>query len=895
MVNVSIGLVGGQQRMSTWVATLAAGLVLFGCGGGDDDSGGNTPSGGSGNAAGSGGSSGKGGSGGSNGVSSGDSGSGGSIGGSGGKGGAGGTGGGSGGSNGGSSAKGGTGGSNAGTGGSSGGNVEGEPHTLSGSGDFEVTDDGGDTVAVVSWLSGNNAVVGVSGASLPDDAPDAFEDVTGLRIDFADATTSLTLKFVAPEDANADEYVVVVDTAYSRQVHPVSLSSGSEGTFLTYATNRDASIVLVKLHPAAGCTEVSSGGTFSSPSALAELESTYRVTTGVNVSGSSFTTLESLHCLLVADEGLQIRDTNIESTAGLESFAAASELRFVNNQLLTTASLPQFFAGGFSLRESPLLEETNVDLLDGASVSVVENGEAASGTELSFKRLVRALTLDLEHNPELASLKGFKALAGTDGLTLYDNDSLESLAGLESLARAGVLEIRDNDALLDVDALEALETVVISPESVTGGDGASIDENPALESIHLPALTKLGEEGTGSLEVRSNGALVSLTAPKLEQLQQVTLGGNGNASHALKTDFSALETLKTLNISGNAGLRSLSGFGSLSQVTDTLTISDNELLASLDGLQALKGVKALTVQSNASLEVIAELEALKNVSGAITVTANATLTSLSFPALAVVQDGITITANNVLENVEVDGIKTTKQLSVQSNGATDTTLTLSFAKLQTVLGSFTIGQNPGLKDLDGFGALRSVDGTLSLSANIALENLAGFGALETVSGTFVIVNNSALPDTDGLSSLERVEALTVYGNTKLETLTLPAATTVTSITLGSGSMPALESVSADTLATLTNLTVTQCGSSGKPLTLSFQELESITGTLSISYNPGLESLDGFPALDLVGTYYVTNNAALPTCEAVELRDRVDGVHAISAVNIGGNLADTCTP
>jgi hypothetical protein len=137
--------------------------------------------------------------------------------------------------------------------------------------------------------------------------------------------------------------------------------------------------------------------------------------------------------------------------------------------------------------------------------------------------------------------------------------------------------------------------------------------------------------------------------------------------------------------------------------------------------------------------------------------------------------------------------------------------------------------------------------------------------------------------------------VTVYANAKLKTLSLPAATTITSITLGSGSMPALESVSADTLATLTNLTVTQCGSSGKPLTLSFQELESITGTLSISQNAGLESLDGFPALDLVGTYYVTNNAALPTCEAVELHDRVNGVHTISSSNIGGNLADTCMP
>ena len=81
--------------------------------------------------------------------------------------------------------------------------------------------------------------------------------------------------------------------------------------------------------------------------------------------------------------------------------------------------------------------------------------------------------LELEHNPELASLKGFKALAGTDGLSVYDNDSLASLEGLESLARVGVLVVRDNDALLDVDALEAFETAVIGPESVTGGDGVT--------------------------------------------------------------------------------------------------------------------------------------------------------------------------------------------------------------------------------------------------------------------------------------------------------------------------------------------------------------------------------------------------------------------------------------
>jgi len=138
--------------------------------------------------------------------------------------------------------------------------------------------------------------------------------------------------------------------------------------------------------------------------------------------------------------------------------------------------------------------------------------------------------------------------------------------------------------------------------------------------------------------------------------------------------------------------------------------------------------------------------------------------------------------------------------------------------------------------------------------------------------------------------------LTISNNAELESVALPSATTIDDLQLGaSGSMPLLESVSADKLATLMALKVYQCGSTTSTLTPSFKKLQSVSGAFFIGSNPALESLSGFPALDRVGSFDVASNAKLPTCEATALRDRIQAVHVIPTITIASNFADSCTP
>jgi hypothetical protein len=177
-------------------------------------------------------------------------------------------------------------------------------------------------------------------------------------------------------------------------------------------------------------------------------------------------------------------------------------------------------------------------------------------------------------------------------------------------------------------------------------------------------------------------------------------------------------------------------------------------------------------------------------------------------------------------------------------------------------------------------------------------------------------HNPSLVDLD-LSSLEDANSDIAVVGTAIESLALP------SFESGNLRIGENESLIEITAAELSKLYFIELYSNPSLTTVSFDSLSEITGEVYIDSCPALTSLDAFAGLTGVGEYsdqwpdfgglIVTNNsgltslgltswtqltgelriqdnAALPTCQATELRDalEIDGTVCIS-----GNAADTC--
>lgn len=137
------------------------------------------------------------------------------------------------------------------------------------------------------------------------------------------------------------------------------------------------------------------------------------------------------------------------------------------------------------------------------------------------------------------------------------------------------------------------------------------------------------------------------------------------------------------------------------------------------------------------------------------------------------------------------------------------------------------------------GDLAALSGYVEVAGDLTIESteltdLSGLECLEAVDGSLYIQTNSLLTDITALAALEAVGGLVCIRDN-----------------------------------------VTQIG-----------------GVLGIDANPALVSLAGLGSLTtLDGNLWILSNAALPTCEATDLRDQL--VDFTDPICILGNQADTC--
>lgn len=212
--------------------------------------------------------------------------------------------------------------------------------------------------------------------------------------------------------------------------------------------------------------------------------------------------------------------------------------------------------------------------------------------------------------------------------------------------------------------------------------------------------------------------------------------------------LSELVRVGGLRIANNENLTDVDGLSSLEVITgkvgdpETLVISGNPMLGSLDGFSSLTSINGFfRIDHNASLQTIKGFPLISQVEY-LNINNNPSLKSLEgFTSLASVRGrwaAFDISNNAALESI---------------NG---------FSSLTEIIGIpycyAEISNNPSLKNINGLSALSSVDGglpaSLAIENNLMLENIDGLSSLKLLPyaniPTITIANNPSLRRCCGL-------------------------------------------------------------------------------------------------------------------------------------------------
>jgi hypothetical protein len=215
------------------------------------------------------------------------------------------------------------------------------------------------------------------------------------------------------------------------------------------------------------------------------------------------------------------------------------------------------------------------------------------------------------------------------------------------------------------------------------------------------------------------------------------------------TDLSSLNNLTSVYFGikiESTHITSLAGLENLEYVGSYFIIKNNSLLTSISQLSNLNSVN-ISISFNNSLTSLEGLNNLTSSSG-INIADNPSLTSIS--ALS----GITFISNHLL--------------IVRNNNLTSLN---GLNNLTNLDGSLVIGGNNSLTSLSGLDNLQSVAHYLDILFNMQLTSIEALNNLEAIWGSLSIQGNNSLTTLSGLSNLSYVEQISITQNEVLTDIT----------------------------------------------------------------------------------------------------------------------------
>jgi hypothetical protein len=235
---------------------------------------------------------------------------------------------------------------------------------------------------------------------------------------------------------------------------------------------------------------------------------------------------------------------------------------------------------------------------------------------------------------------------------------------------------------------------------------------------------------TGALEIRGStladlSGLESLTSVNELRMGPASPLSFGNAGNPALVSLHGLEHLKgvqNIRIEGNPLLTDLSALSGLTFVTSDLEITNNNKLASLEGLHNIVRAGDVDVSSNAALTSLSGLRGLTAV------------------------DGFTLSQNTLIENFE--GMQALTYFGPTGLYVGNNPALVDFSGLNVsyIGADFNVADNAALTSLKGLESVTLLAWTVSIMRNPMLTSISALSAVTEIRGTVTVSDNPLLPN-----------------------------------------------------------------------------------------------------------------------------------------------------
>lgn len=309
--------------------------------------------------------------------------------------------------------------------------------------------------------------------------------------------------------------------------------------------------------------------------------------------------------------GLRIENNmNLNNISGFDNLTTAGQIDIVNNPKLGGIN-------GFSSLVN--IESENRVWFGNRGDLLIEGNDALTNIQGFLALASVQQVIRINRNNQLSNLDGFPSLRSASGFILSDNSTLSTVNGFNQIdSMSGPLIIENNYKLTDINGFSSLK----SADYMIIGDNFSLTNLDGFSS-----LAKLfdGTSNGGELNIRNNSNLNSING--FVNLTTVSgIGIDNNPKLVYIKGFNSLLTIKNvfgdvhgtpgyLSISENVALTNLQGFLGITYLGG-LRIYGNNSLPNLDGLSNLSKIGVgfgLTISNNAVLESVDGLSALKDI------------------------------------------------------------------------------------------------------------------------------------------------------------------------------------------------------------------------------------------------------------------------------------------
>lgn len=333
-----------------------------------------------------------------------------------------------------------------------------------------------------------------------------------------------------------------------------------------------------------------------------------------------------------------------------------------------------------------------------------------------------------------------------------------------------------------------------------------------------------------------------------------------------------------LTISG-VDINDLQELSVLTSISGSLTLSNNTILSSLNGLEGLTYVGGVGVFSNpqlSDLDGLAGLSGAYAISGALNIQNNTSLSSLGGLS------GVTSIGGSVFLFGNPGLIDFTGLNAVTSIG-----------------GALSIFNNVNLHDLDGLESVGYIGGFLTVKDNPSLVSLAPLQTVASIGGFLAIENNDLLTSLNGLDNIDYTAITHLYlqGSAALSSCEVPSIcsyvnhnrpATISGNATGCTTRLQIETACPTVCPAGDLFLYTQAEVDAFPA--NYHRCSALPGDLLISSGADIVNLDSLSALTAItGSLSLSNCTVLNDITGLENMNAIGGVLDIETCNNLTNL------